>query len=114
MEEGRGFTEKEMNIKKDSILGNFIQRWRNAKAVARQIRNNEWKFYYNNIEKICCTARRNDHELWVANGGFFCDVDNKNAFGFLFRHYVWWAAARKARKQEDRQNKQSSIPDLTK
>jgi len=91
-----------------------IRRWKNARAVISQIRNGEWKFRFNPYTRGCCTATRKGVELWVGNGGFFLDVGHSNVFGLIFRHYVWWAAARKARKEEDFRNQMEVyLPDLS-
>jgi len=53
------------------------------------------------IDGVIYTARRENYRLWLANGPFFCEIDEFNeekckpAFGFIWRHYVWWAAARR-------------------
>lgn len=94
-------------------LSRTIRRYQNARAVVQQIRNGEWAFQYNSLCDLCCVAHRGEREMWVGNGGFFLDVDHSNAFGLIFRHYVWWAAARKARHQEDRRNQFREIPDLS-
>lgn len=72
----------------------FTKQFKNARAVIEQLNNNEWIFDFNSLSEHCCRANRKERELWVANGAFFCDVDEKNCFGLIFRHYVWWAAAR--------------------
>lgn len=72
---------------------NFYIRWKNASAVVKQLKNNEWSFRYNDIENDFLTATRNGRELWLGNGSFWCDVDKSNSFGLLLRHYVYWRAA---------------------
>lgn len=74
-----------------------------------QIRAGEWTFVYNPLCGMCCTAVRKDLHLWVGNGGFFLDIRimrssdaDQNAFGLILRHYVWWAAARKATSEANR------------
>lgn len=102
-------------MNKNSWLYRFNKRFQNARAVIRQIKNGEWEFRFNELVGHCCTAHRNGRELWVSNGGFFTDVDRSNAFGLLFRHYVWWAAAWSARLKADKKyklGKKSPIPDL--
>lgn len=81
--------------------------------VIGQIKRGEWDFIYNPMTNCCCVARRGIRELWVGNEGFFCDVDGMNAFGLIFRHWVWLAAARKSRQVIDRQNRHLGIPDLS-
>jgi hypothetical protein len=73
----------------------------NSRIAIQQIRSGEWDFRFNDISDTCCTAHRDGLTLWVGNGGFFCEIEGRRAFGLLFRHYVWWAAARKARREED-------------
>ena len=74
-------------------MRNFTKQLKNANAVIAQLKAGEWEFEYNELCNKCCTASRNGYELWVGNGGWFCDVDDENAFGLLLRHYVWWRAA---------------------
>jgi len=81
-----------VSIPLERELGVVIK-WKNARAVIKQLRNNEWAFNFNEIENDYLTAKRNERRLWLGNGAFFCDVDDANAFGYLFRHYVWWSAA---------------------
>jgi hypothetical protein len=70
----------------------------NARTVIRQIRAGEWEFRYNQAASDCFVATRNGREIWVGNGGCFCDLrSGPPAFGLIFRHWVWHAAARKAR-----------------
>lgn len=86
--------------------------FRNARTVIAQIRAGEWKRinewkvgWKHNGE---CVWMRNGQELWVRNGPFFCDLyPNRNAFGFLWRHWVWWAAIRPRLKRIN------SVPDLS-
>lgn len=75
----------------------FVQHYRNAKTCIAQIRRGEWKPRWNPIGGEYMTAHRGDMELWIANGGWFVDIDRRNYFGLLFRHWVWIAAARKLR-----------------
>jgi hypothetical protein len=79
----------------------FKQRLKNANAVIAQLRAGEWEFRFNDLAGKCFTARRKGRLLWVGDGGFFCDVNEKNAFGLLLRHYVWWMAARRERNKWD-------------
>jgi len=91
----------------------FTKRLRNANAVIAQLQAGEWEFKYNNLSNKCCIAYRNGNELWVGNGAWFCDVDDKNAFGLLLRHYVWWrAAAWKTREANRNFRKKKRIPTL--
>ena len=71
-----------------------VIKWKNARAVIRQLRNNEWDFRCNSISDDFLTATRKGRELWIGTqGAWFLDVDKSNAFGLLLRHYVYWAAA---------------------
>lgn len=82
-------------------MKNFIQQFRNAKTCIAQIRRGEWVPEYNIYSRKHLTARRKGLELWLGNGAFFCDIDN-TCFGLIWRHLVWWAAARKLRRDADR------------
>lgn len=70
-------------------------RWRNARAVVQQIRRGEWEPQLSHPNGQIYVAVRGGRELWLANGGWFCDVDETNAFGLVLRHYVWWCGARR-------------------
>jgi len=90
-----------------------VSKFKNAKIVIQQLRNGEWEFRYNSLCGHCCTADREGRELWVSNGAWFVDVDDSNAFGLIFRHWIWWAAARKARYQADKRLRpESNVPKL--
>lgn len=102
------------------MIEQTIHHWKNAQAVIKQIKNGEWILRWNPISNEHLTAKRvNGHsscekdELWLGNGGFFVDVNNKNAFGLLFRHYVWWAAARKFKARADRKHQKTSWKEKT-
>ncbi len=100
------------------FISNFALRFRNAKAVIRQIKDDEWKVRENGIDGIHYSARRGEFILWLANGAFFCDLQDadsrkdRNAFGLIWRHWVWWAAARKLKREADAKSIRSSIPRL--
>jgi len=90
-----------------------VSKFKNAQIVIQQLKNGEWEFHYNRLVGRCCTAHREGRGLWVSNGAWFVDVDGTNAFGFVFRHWVWWAAARKARLQADKRLRPvSNVPKL--
>jgi len=80
----------------------LLQRFKNARGAVSQIKRGEWEIGSFDGSDLY-TIRRGDYEIWVANGAFFCEViryQNSRcapAFGYLFRHYVWWAASRKVK-----------------
>lgn len=85
-------------------MNRFLQQFENAKAVVAQIRDGEWKPTYNTFTGSTLTARRGNLQLWLGNGGFFCEIQGPIPgayFGRLWRHYVWWAAARKLKRDAD-------------
>jgi hypothetical protein len=86
----------------------FIQRFKNARKVVQQIRAGEWVPRYNSLSDKCITAHRGDLKLWIGNGPFFCDIEDK-AFGLFWRHYVWWAAARKMTVNADKAYKKANV-----
>lgn len=77
----------------------FIRNYKNARAVVEQIRRGEWVPRYNTFRNDFLNAYKDGDELWLANGSFFCDINNNNAFGYIFRHYVYYAASRKLRSE---------------
>lgn len=103
----------EKAVLSDPLFSVFRRQLANARTVVAQLKRGEWEFRYNPFTRHCCTAHRGKLELWVGNGAFFCDIRNKNAFGLILRHWVWWAAARKGRKLEDRKNWRAEVPDLS-
>jgi hypothetical protein len=96
-------------------LSRFIAQYRNARAVINQVRAGEWEFEYRTSARYCYHATRKGKTLWVANGGFFCDLRHEGpAFGLLFRHWVWHAAAGKEHRRVMKENSvRNKIPDLT-
>lgn len=86
------------------MLKTFIH-FKNARKVVSQIRSGEWDAGVCLIDGEVYGTRLNGYKLWLANGPFFCDIkwyqyeNCQPAFGLLFRHYVWWAAARKLKKR---------------
>ncbi len=90
------------------FLSRFALRFKNAKTVIRQIKNGEWIPRMNGIDRSHYTAHRDGHILWMANGAFFCDLKDRDsyddlmAFGLIWRHWVWWAAARKLKAEADK------------
>ena len=103
----------------NSALQRFTLRFINAKNVIRQIRNDEWIPRWNEHCDAHLTAFRGEYRLWLGNGASFCEVtfqdkdSEPGAFGLIWRHWVWWAAARKLKSDADRK-KQSmrEIPKL--
>ncbi|SER16924.1 hypothetical protein SAMN05216522_11315 [Rosenbergiella nectarea] len=81
----------------------FIRYLKNTKLAIGQIKNGEWIAHVNGCDGQIYSAHRNGHVLWIANGPFFCEIVEmdgvicKKAFGFILRHVVWWAGARKLR-----------------
>ncbi len=89
-----------------------VSKFKNAKAVIKQLKDGEWKFRYNVLSGKCLTADRGDDELWVGDGASFTDVNESNAFGLVFRHWVWWAAARGATKAANKAAIEDRTPKL--
>ena len=83
------------------LIKNFIQHYKNASLCIEQIKNKEWELSSPNIfDGEIYTAHRNGQYLWLANGGFFTDIEvilgkGKNYFGYFWRHYVWWFGVKK-------------------
>lgn len=98
-----------------SLVSNFITRFNNAKKCVKQIKNGEWNKRINAIDGNVYTAHRDGYRLWLANGSFFCEIEEFNgekcqpAFGLLFRHYVWFAAARSLKKKAEHSIKHRPI-----
>lgn len=70
----------------------FKQHYLNAKTCIAQIKRGEWIPNWNPLHNAYLAAYRGGMRLWIANGSFFTDIDDKNYFGLLFRHWVWFAA----------------------
>ena len=89
---------------------------KNAIAVVRQIRRGEWVPHTWPDDGTFHYFKRKRLKIWTASGGWFVQLydPNVDAFGLFWRHYVWWAALRKAVKQADvaRLSKQKPIPHL--
>ena len=80
----------------------FMTEYRNARTAINQIRRGEWKPIYNTTCRDHIHAERNGLELWLGNGPLFCEIRRGKYFGYFWRHYVWWAAARKLKRDADR------------
>ncbi|CBX44544.1 hypothetical protein P88_00330 [Erwinia phage phiEt88] len=102
-----------------SELKNITLRFNNARIVIRQIKNDEWVPEWSEHSNEHLTALRGKYKMWIGNGAFFCEViprneyDTPGALGLIWRHWVWWAAARKLKKNADRERKSAhKIPKL--
>ncbi|QHQ14555.1 hypothetical protein GMW39_00840 [Pectobacterium parmentieri] len=90
------------------FISNFVLRFKNARKVINQIKAGEWVPRLNTTDGEHYTAHREGRMLWIANGAFFCDLKEPDdyedlmAFGLIFRHWVWWAAARKLKADADK------------
>jgi len=80
------------------------RQWKNSNAIIKQLNNDEWKFIYNPLTRGCCDAEKDGLVLWVSNGAWFCEIQRQYPLpiGLIFRHYVWWMAARKKTRQANR------------
>lgn len=81
----------------------LIQQFKNAMAIIRQIKADEWEFkgfyeYEFKANFTCFTAERKNVELWVANGAFFCQINNKPWELGIFGVLVWFCGAAKRKK----------------
>lgn len=89
-------------------FSDFAQRFRNARCAIQQIRAGEWTPRFNPLGGENYAALRGDMKLWIGNGAFFCEITTNEQgdpavgryFGLVWRHWVWWAAARKLRRLE--------------
>lgn len=84
------------------MMKNFLRRYKNSRIAVQQIRAGEWVPKYNSISREHITAHRGCLELWIGNGSWFCDIERDMYFGLFWRHYVWWAAARKLKRNADK------------
>ena len=82
---------------------------RNARKCINQIRAGEWVPVYNRLKNTHITAERGGLRLWLSNGPPFCDIDDKNYFGILFRFWVYFAASRKLKADADRKAKAERV-----
>ena len=92
-----------LTAKKGEEVNDFMKRYANAKKAVVQIRAGEWEPKYNPLSRANLTAKRGNLELWIGNGAWFCEIrgGSANYFGLIWRHYVWWAAARRLRLEAD-------------
>lgn len=89
-----------------------MSNYERAKKVVDEIKQGLWKGDYNHYGDDTITISREDGvEIWVTNLSFNCHIHSPvkfNAFGYFWRHWVWFAAqgirkeatikARKAKK----------------
>ena len=95
-------------------IKDFITRYHNAKKAIAQIRAGEWEPLWNSLALEHLTAHRDGLELWLGNGPWFCEIKGYGGsphFGLLWRHWVYWAAARKLKRDgnKDREAPQSVL-----
>ena len=96
----------------------IVQQFKNATAIIKQIKANEWKFtgnyeYVFSDKFICYTAERNGLKLWLASGPFECHIRNKPWELGIFGLLVWYGGARGKKKQLEREKRRQPT-DLTK
>lgn len=95
-----------------------IQQFKNALAIIRQIKNDEWEFkghfdLPSHRAPTCYRAVRNEVKLWVADGWRACGIEDKPYELGIFGFFVWILAAKKhTRAYEINGSKQ--VSDLTK
>ena len=97
-------------------MNHFIQRYKNARTAVAQIRSGEWVPRYNPLSRAHLTADSKGLELWIGNGAWFCEIrgGERTYFGLFWRHYVWWAAARKLKADAERNYPRAAgVPTLT-
>lgn len=85
----------------------IIQQAKNAIAVIRQIRRDEWEFCghfeYEFTDKFTCyIAKRGELELWCGNGMFSCQIRDQPWQLGIFGPLVWVAAAGKRARMLER------------
>lgn len=81
----------------------LIQQFKNAMAIIRQMKANEWEFegHYESERKAkftCFTAKRKGVELWVGNYAEFVEITDKPWELGPFNWLVWYGGARKRKK----------------
>ena len=75
------------------MIKKLIHQYKNVKVVIEQINRGEWEL---NDGHECILVRKR-FKLWIDDGPFFCDFykpHRPNAFGWIFRHWVWFAGVR--------------------
>ncbi|MFP1749211.1 hypothetical protein [Lonsdalea quercina] len=99
------------------FFSNFALRFRNAKVVINQIKSGEWS-EKDLFSGVLYAVYRDGRKLWLANGSFFCDLvdpetnEHIGAFGLIWRHWVWFSAARKLKRDTERRARKIRIPEL--
>jgi hypothetical protein len=87
------------------IIGKKLcQQYRNAMTIIEQMKCGEWVFEGHYIHSAggkffrCFDASRHGERLWVANGGFFCEIEDKPWELGIFGHLVWHFGAKQAKR----------------
>ena len=83
------------------------QQIKNALAIVKQMHNGEWEFrgHYDQLcgKFKCFRASRNNISIWLANGGWWCSIENEPwQLGYLGGWVVWVLAGRKYAKEFER------------
>lgn len=98
-------------------MRDFKRQYLTARKVIAEIKNGEWISEYL-IDEKCYLVTKGDFTLWLANGPWFCDlewnrnsVDSEciNAFGLLFRHWVWHCGAKQLKRKYELANKVKKV-----
>lgn len=81
----------------------LIQQFKNAMAIIRQMKANEWEFegFYESERKAkftCYTAKRKGVELWVGNYPESLEIMDKPWELGPFNWLVWYGGAAKRKK----------------
>ena len=90
------------------MIKGLRQQYRNAMTIIEQMKRGEWEFGGSYINSSggkffrCFDATRHGDVLWVANGGFFCQVEGKPCELGLFGHLVWHFGAKQAKRALER------------
>jgi len=95
------------------MIKGFIDNFKVAHAVVKQLRNDEWEFKWNRYTGSFLTASRCGCELWVGNiflAGWFCDSDPRsNLFGYFWRHYVCYVGVIPAKMRAKKLRREKTL-----
>ena len=79
------------------------------------MKDGEWEPKFNSMSNSVLILRRDGKEWWVWGGSFFCDsYGGPRVAGLWLRHWVYYAAANKIRKEGNKKYRMEANENIIK